>query len=45
MKIDCHQHFWNPARGDYSWMAGPSLEHLRRAILPRDCEPHQKTFA
>ena len=18
--IDAHQHFWNPARGDYSWM-------------------------
>lgn len=20
MKIDSHQHFWNPARGDYGWM-------------------------
>lgn len=20
MQIDAHQHFWNPARGDYSWM-------------------------
>lgn len=20
MKIDSHQHFWNPARGDYDWM-------------------------
>jgi L-fuconolactonase len=20
MKIDAHQHFWNPARGDYGWM-------------------------
>ena len=22
MRIDAHQHFWSPARGDYPWMAG-----------------------
>jgi L-fuconolactonase len=44
MKIDSHQHFWNPARGDYAWMAGAGLEHLRRAILPKDFDPLQKAF-
>jgi L-fuconolactonase len=44
MKIDAHQHFWNPARGDYGWMNGVGLEHLRRAILPVDFEPHRKSF-
>ena len=40
MIIDAHQHFWNPARGDYGWMAGAGLEHLRRAILPKDLTAH-----
>jgi L-fuconolactonase len=44
MKIDAHQHFWNPARGDYGWMAGAGFEHLRRPILPVDFEPHRKAF-
>jgi L-fuconolactonase len=45
MKIDAHQHFWNPARSDYGWMDGAGLEHLRRPILPLDFEPHRKAFA
>jgi L-fuconolactonase len=44
MKIDAHQHFWNPARGDYGWMDGAGLEHLRRPILPVDFEPHRIAF-
>jgi L-fuconolactonase len=37
-RIDAHCHFWNPARGDYSWlMAGPaSLDPLRRVFAPTD---------
>ena len=44
MIIDSHQHYWNPARGDYGWMDGPGLEHLRRVILPVDIEAHLKNF-
>jgi L-fuconolactonase len=44
MKIDAHQHFWNPARGDYGWMDGPGLEAIRKPILPVDFEPHRKAF-
>jgi L-fuconolactonase len=42
MIIDAHQHFWNPARGDYGWMDGAGLDHLRRAILPEHLERHLK---
>ncbi len=44
MKIDSHQHFWSPTRGDYGWMGGAGLEHLRRPFLPPDLQPHLKTF-
>jgi L-fuconolactonase len=40
MKIDAHHHFWNPARGDYGWMTGVGLEHLRKPFMPTDLEPH-----
>ena len=43
MIIDAHQHFWNPARGDYGWMDGAGLEALRKAILPKDITAHLKT--
>ncbi|WP_210205827.1 amidohydrolase family protein [Hoeflea marina] len=38
MKIDAHQHFWNPARGDYGWMPedDPVLSQVYR---PADLEP------
>ena len=42
MRIDAHQHFWNPARGDYGWMNGAGLEHLRRTFLPLDLAEHLK---
>jgi len=38
MHIDAHCHFWDPSRGDYSWlMDGPaSLDPLRRVFGPGD---------
>ena len=32
MKIDSHQHFWNPARGDHDWMpkGNPVLDRVYR---------------
>lgn len=44
MIIDAHQHFWNPARGDYGWMDGPGLEAIRKPILPADMGPHLKKY-
>lgn len=39
MQIDAHQHFWNPARGDYGWM-DPSNATLYRLYGPDDLRPH-----
>lgn len=44
MKIDAHHHFWSPSRGDYGWMSGAGLEHLRKPFLPPDLEPHLKAY-
>jgi L-fuconolactonase len=38
-KIDSHQHFWNPARGDYDWMPMDNAI-LARPYGPADLEPH-----
>lgn len=40
-RIDSHQHFWSPARGDYAWLQRdePGLAPLQRAFLPKDIEP------
>lgn len=38
MRIDAHQHFWRPERGDYPWMAG-APEALRRHFGPGDLAP------
>jgi L-fuconolactonase len=39
MKIDAHQHFWNPTRGDYGWIPeGDAV--LDRAYGPADLAPH-----
>lgn len=43
MKIDSHQHFWNPARGDYYWMDGEGAKPIRRTIMPKDLSDHLKT--
>lgn len=41
MLIDAHQHYWNPARGDYGWMpkGDPVLD---RAYLPHHLDPQLK---
>ncbi len=36
MKIDSHQHFWNPARGDYGWMDGEGAAPIRKPYAPHD---------
>lgn len=40
MIIDAHQHFWNPARGDYFWMQGEAVAKINRVILPPDMAGH-----
>ncbi len=42
MKIDAHQHYWNPARGDYHWMPE---DHpiLSRTYGPVDLAAHLKS--
>jgi L-fuconolactonase len=37
--IDAHQHFWDPARADYPWMAGAEMAPIRRAFGPADLAP------
>ncbi len=41
MMIDAHQHFWNPARGDYDWMPLDNAI-LARPYGPDDLVPHLK---
>ncbi|MDR5857082.1 amidohydrolase family protein [Caballeronia sp. LZ062] len=36
--IDAHQHYWDPARGDYGWLT-PELRPLYRAFGPHDLAP------
>jgi L-fuconolactonase len=40
-RIDSHQHFWRPARGDYTWLRGdvPALAPLVRDFLPAHLAP------
>jgi L-fuconolactonase len=37
-RVDAHQHFWNPARGDYGWL--DAVPSLRRVYGPADLSPH-----
>lgn len=37
MRIDAHQHFWHPARGDYDWMPQDS-PILYKSYAPADLE-------
>jgi len=39
LKIDAHQHFWQPLRGDYDWMPQDNAT-LNRAYHPADLEQH-----
>jgi len=36
--VDAHQHYWDPARGDYGWLT-PDLKPLYRAFGPNDLAP------
>jgi L-fuconolactonase len=36
--IDAHQHYWDPARGDYGWLT-PELKPLYRVFGPHDLAP------
>ncbi|WP_432730288.1 amidohydrolase family protein [Variovorax sp. W6] len=40
-RIDSHQHFWQPARGDYTWLRAdePALAPLLRDFMPEDLQP------
>jgi L-fuconolactonase len=38
MSIDAHQHYWDPARGDYGWLK-PELKALYRVFDPEDLAP------
>jgi L-fuconolactonase len=38
IRIDAHQHFWNPNRGDYGWLT-PELKPLYRSFGPQDLVP------
>ncbi|GLK72263.1 amidohydrolase family protein [Ancylobacter dichloromethanicus] len=37
--IDAHQHFWDPSRAAYPWMAGEAMAPLRRPYGPADLAP------
>lgn len=43
IRIDAHQHFWQPDRGDYGWLDG-APDILRRAYLPGDLKPTLDRF-
>ena len=36
--IDAHQHYWDPARGDYGWLT-PAMTALHRRFGPADLAP------
>jgi len=38
LRIDAHQHFWHPARGDYGWLTADLP--IYRPYGPADLEPH-----
>ncbi len=40
-QTDAHQHYWDPARGDYGWLT-PELDLLYRRFAPADLAPLRK---
>ncbi|MDR5754452.1 MULTISPECIES: amidohydrolase family protein [unclassified Caballeronia] len=38
MNIDAHQHYWDPARGDYGWLK-PEMKALYRVFGPDELKP------
>ena len=41
LRVDAHQHFWNPARGDYGWLH--AALPICRPYGPADLLPHLRT--
>ena len=39
MRIDAHQHFWRPSRGDYGWLTPEAHPAICRKLLPQDLAP------
>ena len=39
IRIDTHQHFWDPGRATYPWMVGDALDPVRRPFTPDDIAP------
>ena len=39
MRIDAHQHFWRPSRGDYGWLTAEAHPAIARKFLPQDLAP------
>jgi L-fuconolactonase len=39
MRIDAHQHFWRPARGDYGWLTPDAHPAICRDFGPEDLAP------
>jgi L-fuconolactonase len=39
MRVDAHQHFWRPSRGDYGWLTPAAHPAICRKFLPADLEP------
>ena len=39
MRIDAHQHFWRPSRGDYGWLTPQAHPAICRKFLPADLQP------
>ena len=39
MRIDAHQHFWRPSRGDYGWLTQQAHPAICRKFLPQDLAP------
>jgi L-fuconolactonase len=37
-RIDAHQHFWDPARYSYPWLAGEAMNPVRRVFTPVDLQ-------
>jgi len=35
-RVDAHHHLWDPARRDYTWMAGDVFDPIRRTFTPAD---------
>lgn len=40
-RIDAHQHFWRPSRGDYRWLRAdvPGLQPIHRNVEPEELRP------